>query len=148
MFLPSGYIVSISERSLKGQETRFAICSSFWCLILGRSGSYVWISGPDSAYKSPWIQKEVPKTMWFLFLFFKNIYLFLRERGRERDTDRERWRGRERGRHRFWSWLQALSCQHRGRCGAQTHELWDHDLSQSWKLNWLSHPGAPRQCSF
>ena len=22
-------------------------------------------------------------------------------------------------------------------------ELWDHDLSWSWMLNWLSHPGAP-----
>ena len=40
--------------------------------------------------------------------------------------------------------LQALSCQHRARRGARTHELWDHDLSLSRTLNRLSHPGAPR----
>ena len=33
---------------------------------------------------------------------------------------------------RLWAW-----------CGAQTHKLRDHDLSQSWMLNQLSHPGAP-----
>ena len=37
-----------------------------------------------------------------------------------------------------------LSCQHRAWCGAQTHESWDHDLSQSRMLNQLSHLGAPR----
>ena len=52
-------------------------------------------------------------------------------------------KGRERGRHRIRSRLQALSCQHRARCGAQTHGPRDHDLSRSWTLNWLSHPGAP-----
>ena len=26
---------------------------------------------------------------------------------------------------------------------AWTHELWDHDLSWSWMLNQLSHPGTP-----
>ena len=26
----------------------------------------------------------------------------------------------------------------------QTHELRDHDMSQSWMLNRLSHPGAPK----
>ena len=31
----------------------------------------------------------------------------------------------------------------RAGCGAQTHKLRDHDLSQSWMLNRLSHPGAP-----
>ena len=36
-----------------------------------------------------------------------------------------------------------MSAQHRAQHGAWTHELWDHDLSQSWKLNPLSHPGAP-----
>ena len=49
----------------------------------------------------------------------------------------------ERKKHRIWSRLQALSCQHRAWCGAQTHELWDHDLSQSRMPDWLSHPGAP-----
>ena len=51
--------------------------------------------------------------------------------------------GAEREGDRIWSRLQALSCQHRARCGAQTHELWDHDLGQSQTLNQLSHPGAP-----
>ena len=54
----------------------------------------------------------------------------------------QRERERKRGRHRIQSRLQALSCQHRAWCRAQTHELWDHDLSWSWTLNRLSHPGA------
>ena len=73
--------------------------------------------------------------IWISFLFFY-VYLFLRE------TECERGRGRERGRHRIRSRLQAPSCQHRAQCGAQTHEPWDHDLSWSRILNWLSHPGA------
>ena len=28
-------------------------------------------------------------------------------------------------------------------CKAWTHELWDHDLSQSWSPNQMSHPRAP-----
>ena len=39
--------------------------------------------------------------------------------------------------------LQTLSWQHQAQCGAQTHELRDHDLSQSRMCNRLSHPGAP-----
>ena len=53
-------------------------------------------------------------------------------------------RSRQRGRHRIQKRLQALSHQHRALCGAETHELWDHDLSRSQPLNWLSHPGALR----
>ena len=63
----------------------------------------------------------------------------------ERERDRV-WAGegqREKGRHRIQSSLQVLSCQHRARHGARTHELWDHDLSWSWMLNLLSHLGAP-----
>ena len=52
-------------------------------------------------------------------------------------------RGWEGGRHRIKSRLQALNCQHRAWCKAQTHEPWDHDLSRSQTLNQLSHPGAP-----
>ena len=37
------------------------------------------------------------------------------------ETEHERGRARERGRHRIRSRLQALSCQHRTRCGARTH---------------------------
>ena len=52
--------------------------------------------------------------------------------------------GSERARHRIWNRLQALSCQHRARRGARTHELRDRDLSWSWTLSRLSHPGAPK----
>ena len=68
-------------------------------------------------------------------LFFFLMFIF------ETETERE-W-GRGRGRHRVQSRLQALSCQHRARCGARTHERRDHDLSRSRRLNRLSHPGAP-----
>ena len=51
--------------------------------------------------------------------------------------------GSERGRHRIRNRLQALSCQHRARCGARTHGPRDHDLSRSQMPNRLSHPGAP-----
>ena len=64
---------------------------------------------------------------------------------RKRERDRE-WVGegqRERDTHTIRSRLQALSCQHRVQHGAQTHRLWDNDLSQSCTLSQLSHPGAP-----
>ena len=61
------------------------------------------------------------------------------------ETEHEHGRGRERERHRIWSRLQALRCLHRVRHRAQTHKPWDHDLSWSRTLNWLSHPGAPMQ---
>ena len=70
-----------------------------------------------------------------MFIFFK--------RSRERESEHESGRDGERRRHRIWSRLQALSCQHRARRGAQTHEPQDHDLSWSQTLNWLSHPGCP-----
>ena len=56
--------------------------------------------------------------------------------------------GAERGRHRIGNRLQALSYQHRARCGARTHEPWSHGLSWSQLPNRLSHPGAPGQWSF
>ena len=49
----------------------------------------------------------------------------------------------ERDTHTIWSRLQALSSQHRARCGARTLEPWDHDLSQSQWLHRLSHPDTP-----
>ena len=52
--------------------------------------------------------------------------------------------GAKRVRHRIGSRLQALGCQRRASCGAQTHEPQDHDLSQSGMLNRLRHPGAPQ----
>ena len=82
------------------------------------------------------------KKIFLIFLMF--IYIWEREKERLRETVCERGRSRGRGRHRIW--LQALSRQHRARCGARTHELfepWDHDLSRSQRLTWLSHPGTP-----
>ena len=69
---------------------------------------------------------------------FFNVYFW--ERGRQ---SMSAGRGRERAKHRIRSRLQTLSCEHRARCGSQTHRLQDHDLNQSRMLNWLSHPGAP-----
>ena len=79
-----------------------------------------------------------------IFLIKKIFLMFTFERERKRETDRQHKQGRdrERGRHRIRRRLQVLSCQHRAGRGAQTHEPWDHDLNQSWRLNWLSHPGA------
>ena len=79
----------------------------------------------------------------FIYLFkkiFFNIYSFLRQG----ETEHERGRVRERGRHRIGNRLQAPSCQHRARGGARTHGPRDRDLSRSWTLNRLSHPGAPQ----
>ena len=76
--------------------------------------------------------------------FYFNVYLFLRERERERQSMSRGGAKSERGSHRFRSRLQALSRQHRARCGAQTHKPWNHDLSRSQTPNRLSHPGTPQ----
>ena len=69
-----------------------------------------------------------------------NVYVFLRERDRERQRENKQERGRERDTEsEAGSRLWAVSTKP----DARTHELWDHDLSQSWWLNRLSHPGAP-----
>ena len=73
----------------------------------------------------------MPLIVFFCFCF--NVYFWEREYewgwGREREgTDDPK---------------QALCRQQRAWLGAWTHELWDHDLSWSWTLNSLSHPGAP-----
>ena len=79
--------------------------------------------------------------------FFK-VYLSLRERERERESEHAHMHasggGAEREGDIIWRRLQALSCQHRAKCGAQTHKLWDHALSLSGTLNQLSYPGAPQ----
>ena len=78
-------------------------------------------------------------------IFFLSIYVFLRER--EREAEHEQGRGRERDTHRIWSRLQdpAVSTVW---LGAQTHKLQGHDLSQSPRLNWPSHPGICLTVSF
>ena len=68
---------------------------------------------------------------------FQCLFIF------EKERERKQGRGRERRRHSIWSRLQAPSCQQGAQHGAQNHELWDHDLSQSQMLNQLGHPGAP-----
>ena len=70
------------------------------------------------------------------------MFIFEKEWVKEREC--EQGRGTERGRHRIWISFQVLSCQHRARHGAQTHEPQDHDLSWSLWLNQLNHPGALR----
>ena len=71
----------------------------------------------------------------FFFNFF-NVYLFLRnrehkqERGRERERDTEPEAG-------------SRLCQRRAQYRAWTCGTWDHGLSQSRSLIWLSHPGTP-----
>ena len=70
------------------------------------------------------------------------IFIFERQRqnvsglGAEREAEREGDTESEAG-SRLWA-----SSQHRAWCGARTHELWDHDLSRSQTLNWLSYPGV------
>ena len=78
--------------------------------------------------------------LFFFYFFLTFIYFWDRERQSMNGG------GSERGKHRIWNRLQALSCQHRARRRAQTHELRDHDLSRSQPLNRLSHPGAPALC--
>ena len=75
---------------------------------------------------------------YFLLLFLMFIYFWEGKR-------QTAWMGEgQRETHRIWRRLPALSCQHRAWRGAQTHELWDHDWSQSQTLNQLRPPGAPR----
>ena len=78
---------------------------------------------------------------WYSFYLLKKIFLTFIHFWRDRQS--MSGKGAERGRHRIQSRLQALSCQHRARRGARTHELWDHDLSRSWTLNRLSYPDTP-----
>ena len=72
-----------------------------------------------------------------IFTLYFDVYLFLRK------TEHKQDKGKERVRHRIWSRVQAWSCQHRARGGAQTHEPRYHDSSWSQTFNQLSHPGAP-----
>ena len=57
-------------------------------------------------------------------LVFFNVYLFLRE-----------CKGEEAEREGTEDPKQAVHCQQQAQRGARSHELRDHDLSQSWMLN-------------
>ena len=85
------------------------------------------------------IKEEILSLLLMFIYFLKFLYfiLYLREREREREGEGQR------DGDRSWSRLQALSCEHRARCGAWTNEQWDRNLSRSWTLNRLSHPGTP-----
>ena len=91
--------------------------------------------------RTSWIRAAcVGQSVERLALFFLMFtYIWDRER---QCVSRGRNRERDRDKDRIWSKLQALSCQHRARCGARTHEPWDHDLSWSQTLHRLSHPGT------
>ena len=80
--------------------------------------------------------------LWYYIYIFLTFIHFLIE------TECEWGRGREQGRHRIRSELQALNWQHRAWHGAQTQGPRDHDMSRSWPLNRLSHPGAPMSTIF
>ena len=89
------------------------------------------------------IAKKLLFPVSFYFLL-KKFFLHLLIIERQREIEHKWGKSRERRRHRIRSRLQALSCQHKARCGAQTHKPWDHDLSRSWTLNWLNQLGAPQ----
>ena len=98
-----------------------------------------------AAFLHPGAKNSMPVSYKLMGQFFKNfvlMFIYFWE------TECKRGRGREKGRPRIQSRLQALSRQHRARCGARTHGLWDHDLSRSRTLNRLSHPGAPSSYLF
>ena len=94
----------------------------------------------------PWIPGLIMR-LWksTYFLLFKKKFFSVYFWDREKQTEHEWGRDRERRKHRIRSRLQALCCQHRAWREARTHKPWDHDLSQSQSLNWLSHPGAPEK---
>ena len=61
----------------------------------------------------------------------------------ERERERESWGGTERETETEGP-KQAPHWQRKAWRGARTHEPWDHDLSRSQSLSWLSDPGAPK----
>ena len=65
------------------------------------------------------------------------MFIYFRDRERQSTS----WGGAERERETE-DLKRSLSCQHRAQCGAQTHELEDHDLSQSQMLK----PPEPLRC--
>ena len=102
----------------------------------------------------------------YLFLekfisLFREIYFLERqgtkegERGRGRERERESKREREVGLTWSRAWAHPKTGLSSLESGLQltqwriwTHELWDHDLSQSQMFNWLSQPGAFCKCLF
>ena len=99
-----------------------SLCASFSCVL------------PNPAYTSCPIGDFLLGSVQACFTpvitsYFKFFLMFIYYW--ETETEHEQGRGREKGRHRIWSRFQAQSCQHKAWHGAQTHNLRDHDLSQS-----------------
>ena len=72
----------------------------------------------------------------FIYLFWERESVSMTgegQRGEEGQRERERERESQAG---FMLSVQSLTW-------ARSHKPWDHDLSQEWTLNWLSHPGTP-----
>ena len=114
----------------------------------GREGDRIWsrLQAPSSQHRARQeaqthkLQGYDLSWSWRLnWLSHPGSLLFIFERHKE--TEQQWGRDRERGRHRIWSRLQPLSLQHRPQRRAPTQERWDHDLSRSRTLNWLSHTG-------
>ena len=82
-------------------------------------------------------QRLLPSALVFFLMF---IYLLLRERKRENKQGGAESKGgtESEADSRLW----AVSTESNMGLELMNHEI--HDLSWSWKLNWLSHPGAPQ----
>ena len=111
------------------------------CQHRARSGAWTHKLWDDDLSRSRMLNRlNDPGAPVVVVVFFKCLFIF------ERDRDRVQVGEGQREGDTIPSRLQALSCQHRTQCKAQTHELGDHDLSWSWTLNRLSHPGASVFC--
>ena len=86
----------------------------------------------------PHILGRQQNTQSFIIIFL--MFSFLFEMASVGEGQREPDRGSE------WSRLCTVSREPDTR--ARTHEPWDHDLSRSWTLNCLSHPGGPTPSPF
>ena len=95
--------------------------------------------------KTEYLLSKMKSHTHILDNLFKFFLMFIYFWDRERQSVSGGGAERERHTHRIRSRLQARSCQHRAWRGAQTHGPRDHDLSWSWTLNQLSHPGAPKE---
>ena len=106
----------------------------FTCGICAESEWLVW----ELNCREPgWCLKS-----WRIARFF-NVYFFESERASAR---KKQWGGAEREgdtESEAGSWLWAVSTE--PNTGLEL-KPWDHDLSQSRTLNWLSHPRAPENC--
>ena len=90
-----------------------------------------------------WYENMMVAKRFFLFLNYSLFIYFERERATCSSREGQREGERENPR-------QALHCQHRSRCSAQSHycEMMTCAEIKSWTLSWLSHPDAPKRFFF